>query len=269
MTIEVVEVTEIVTVTGEKEVTIVSVGIQGPPGPAGTLDDIDEGTTNKHFTTTDKNKLDGISAGATVNDTDANLRDRSTHTGTQTASTISDFNSSVDGRITAQKGAANGIAPLGSDSKISTSYLPAAVLGGVNYQGTWNASTNNPTLTSGVGTKGYYYKVNTAGSSNLDGIQDWKVGDWAVYNGNSWEKVDNTENIISVNGMTGVVTITSISGNSATATTLETPRQINGVNFDGSEDITIAVEKVNGIKVTVSDSSPTSPELNDLWVDIS
>lgn len=36
----------------------------------------------------DKSKLDGIAAGATANATDAQLRDRSTHTGTQSASTI-------------------------------------------------------------------------------------------------------------------------------------------------------------------------------------
>lgn len=42
-----------------------------------------------------KTKLDGISAGATVNSTDAQLRDRSTHTGTQTANTISDFTTAV------------------------------------------------------------------------------------------------------------------------------------------------------------------------------
>jgi hypothetical protein len=39
----------------------------------------------------DKSKLDGIAAGATANATDAQLRDRTTHTGTQLASTISDF----------------------------------------------------------------------------------------------------------------------------------------------------------------------------------
>ena len=42
-----------------------------------------------------KTKLDGIATGATANATDAQLRDRSTHTGTQTASTISDFASAV------------------------------------------------------------------------------------------------------------------------------------------------------------------------------
>lgn len=38
-----------------------------------------------------KSKLDGIATGATANATDAQLRDRSTHTGTQLRATISDF----------------------------------------------------------------------------------------------------------------------------------------------------------------------------------
>jgi len=47
----------------------------------------------------DKSKLDGIAAGATVNDSNASLRDRSTHTGTQNSGTISDFNSAADTRV--------------------------------------------------------------------------------------------------------------------------------------------------------------------------
>lgn len=47
--------------------------------------------TTASFLTADETKLDGIATGATANSTDAQLRDRSTHTGTQTASTISDF----------------------------------------------------------------------------------------------------------------------------------------------------------------------------------
>lgn len=60
----------------------------------------------------------------------------------------------------------------------------------VVYQGTWNASTNTPTLTSGVGVKGYYYVVSVAGNTNLDGISIWSVGDWAIFNGSVWEKVN-------------------------------------------------------------------------------
>lgn len=43
----------------------------------------------------------------------------------------------------------------------------------------------------------------------------------------------------SVNGQVGVVVIENITGNAGTATALETPREINGVEFDGTENITI------------------------------
>lgn len=82
-----------------------------------------------------------------------------------------------------------------------------AVVGSVNFQGVWNASTNSPSLASGVGTKGYYYIVSVAGSTNLDGITDWKLGDWAIYDGTAWQKVDNTDAVVSVNGYTGIVTL--------------------------------------------------------------
>jgi hypothetical protein len=94
---------------------------------------------------------------------------------------------------TKDAGAANGVATLDAGGKVPVSELPAAVLGALNYQGTWDASTNTPTLTSSVGTKGYYYVVSVAGNTNLNGITDWLVGDWAVYNGTVWQKVDNTD----------------------------------------------------------------------------
>ena len=114
----------------------------------------------------------------------------------------------VDGYIpTSEKGVANGVATLDSSGQIPLSQIPS--LGDLNYQGTWNASTNTPTLTSSTGTKGYYYVVSVAGSTNLDGITDWQVGDWAVFNGTTWEKIDNTDAVTSVNGQTGTVVLTT------------------------------------------------------------
>lgn len=49
-----------------------------------------EGEANA-YTDTKDTKLSGIATAATANDTDANLKARANHTGTQTASTISDF----------------------------------------------------------------------------------------------------------------------------------------------------------------------------------
>lgn len=104
-------------------------------------------------------------------------------------------------------GSANGVATLDAGGKVPTSQIPQ--MGDLNYQGTWNASTNTPTLTSSSGTKGFYYVVSVAGSTNLNGITDWKVGDWAVFNGSVWEKIDNTDAVTSVNGFTGTVVLTT------------------------------------------------------------
>jgi hypothetical protein len=81
-------------------------------------------------------------------------------------------------------------------------------IGALNYKGTWNASTNTPALASGVGTKGDYYVVSVAGSTNLDGETLWGVGDWAVYNGAAWQKVEggNTINATTVSASTSVTT---------------------------------------------------------------
>lgn len=79
--------------------------------------------------------------------------------------------------------------------------------GQLSYQGTWNASTNTPTLASGVGVQNHYYVVSVAGTTNLDGITDWQVNDWALFNGSVWQKIDQSDLVVSVNGQTGVVVL--------------------------------------------------------------
>jgi hypothetical protein len=84
------------------------------------------------------------------------------------------------------------------------------ILGGATYQGVYNASTNTPTLADGVGTKGYYYVVSVAGTQNLgSGPIDFQIGDWVIYNGTIWQKVDNTDAVTSVNGFIGAVNLTT------------------------------------------------------------
>lgn len=82
-----------------------------------------------------------------------------------------------------------------------------ALIGGSVFQTVWNATTNSPSLVSSVGTKGFYYIVNVSGSTNLNGITDWKVGDWAIFDGTVWRKVDNTDAVSDVNGLTGSVVL--------------------------------------------------------------
>lgn len=92
----------------------------------------------------------------------------------------------------------------------------ASVPGALTYKGTWNASTNTPALASGVGFSGDYYVVATAGSTNLDGITDWLIGDWLLFNGATWQKIDQTNTVTSVNGQTGAVSLTTTNINEGT-----------------------------------------------------
>lgn len=71
---------------------------------------------------------------------------------------------------------------------------PGPVPTGLNYQGLWNANANLPLITSSVGTVGNYYIVGTAGTTNINGINDWGVGDWIVFSSTGvWQKIDNSD----------------------------------------------------------------------------
>ena len=108
-----------------------------------------------------------------------------------------------------------------------------ALAGGVEYQGVWNAATNNPFLQSSVGVQGHYYVVNVAGNTNLNGITDWQIGDWAIFNGSTWDKVDNTDAVVSVNGYVGAVVLTASDVGAVPTTRTLT---INGVGYNLSAD---------------------------------
>jgi hypothetical protein len=90
-------------------------------------------------------------------------------------------------------------------------YVDASTLiggggGGLSYQGTWNATTNSPTIPAAAsGNNGWYYYVATAGATSIDGIADWGVGDWIISNGAAWQKIDNSDIVTSVFGRTGAV----------------------------------------------------------------
>lgn len=147
----------------------------------------------------------------------------------------------IKGKISSsEKGAVNGVATLDGAGKLTASQLPASAIGGMIYQGVWNASTNSPAIpASAVGNKGHYYKVSVAGSTTIDTIGEWKVGDWIVSNGSVWDKIDNTDQVSTVAGRTGAVVLgtsditgldTALSGKEATITTLPVSKGGTGAN---------------------------------------
>ncbi len=97
---------------------------------------------------------------------------------------------------------------LDGGGKILTSLLPAS---GLNYQGSWNANTNTPSLSSsgGGGVQGDFYIIDVAGTTSIDGNSTWNVGDWILNNGATWDRISNTNAVSSVNGQTGAVVLDS------------------------------------------------------------
>ena len=136
------------------------------------------------------------------------------------------------------------------------------------YAGTWNASTNTPTLVSGVGVKNTYYIVSVAGTTNLDGITAWAVGDWAIFNGTAWQRVlgGNAEifSSLTVTGLTGymyangnsaVTASTTIPVGSVTGAVPNTVYVLAGTNLTGGGALTGNVTINNPYNGTVTSIS--------------
>jgi hypothetical protein len=133
-----------------------------------------------------------------------------------------------------------------------------------SYQGTWNASTNSPTLTSSVGTLGYYYVVSTAGSTTLNGISTWAVGDWAVYNGSAWQKVaasgSSAFSTLTVTGLTGYMYANGASAVTA-STTIPNVGLANSSVTIGSTNVALGATATTVAGLTLTSPTLTTPAL--------
>jgi hypothetical protein len=132
--------------------------------------------------------------------------------------------------------------------------------GGLSYQGTWNATTNTPTLASSTGTNGYYYITATAGSTNLDGITDWQIGDWLLFNGTVWQKIDQSNLVTSVAGRTGAITLsnTDISGLGTMSTQNASSVAITGGTATLTSLTTATVQATNSAGLNLKNSAGTT-----------
>lgn len=89
-------------------------------------------------------------------------------------------------QVLAEKGQPDGYPPLDGAGKVPSTYLPASAM---EWKGTWDASTNSPTLVDGTGNAGDTYRVSVAADRDLGGgTQAFKVGDLVIYNGSDWER---------------------------------------------------------------------------------
>ena len=178
-----------------------------------------------------------------VNDTsDAN---KPVSTATQTALNLK-VNTSI-------LGADNGAATLDSSGKVPLTQINDALLGSVNYKGTYNASTNNPVLPAvASGNKGHYYIISTAG---VQVGLTLNIGDWVISNGEAWGKVDNNNAVTSVNGLVGSVVLNTVNVSDSTNKRYQTDLQ--RTNNDATSPIQA---QLNGKQSTISGTANVIPK---------
>lgn len=162
-------------------------------------------------TFTETVKIDSLTASRAIH-TDASKNLTSSSVTSTELGYLSGVTSAIQTQLDAkvddsEKGANNGVATLDAGGKIPAAQLPNTVM---EFQGTWNASTNTPTLIDGTGNTGDVYLAAVAGSQDLgSGSQTFAIGDWVIYNGTIWEKSINSNAVVSVNGQQGVVSLDS------------------------------------------------------------
>jgi hypothetical protein len=124
-------------------------------------------------------------------------------------------------------------------------------IGALNFKGTWDANANSPALASSVGTKGDYYVVGTAGTTNLNGISNWGVGDWATFNGSVWQRVEGGADLNGVNlSVSGTSTLSNLTASTALA--LNASKEIVSVTNTGTGDNVLATTPTLVGDVTLS-----------------
>jgi hypothetical protein len=132
-------------------------------------------------------------------------------------------------------------AELDENGKLLLSQIPDSLIGSVNYQGTWNGvATLDPAATAN---KGWYYVLSADSTTTVDGIPEWKTGDWIISNGTAWQKIDNSEAMLSFNGRTGAVV--PVSGDYTTALVTE----VTNLYYTGAR---VRAELLTGLSTSTS-----------------
>ncbi len=90
------------------------------------------------------------------------------------------------GEINSLKNIANGLCGLDENAKVPIAQLPDSITGAIYYLGTWDCSTGSYPVGPN---QGDYYICNVEGTI---GAVDYLVADWLVYNGSTWDKIDNS-----------------------------------------------------------------------------
>jgi YHS domain-containing protein len=189
----------------------------------------------------------------TVNESNL-IHDSLSGSGGNTHSQIDNFISS--------KAQSSGLASLGANGKVPLTQIS---LSNLMYCGTWDVATN-PTQPTGTINSGCYWIVNVSGSSTLTETPaiTWNIGNWAIYNGTDWDRIQNADSVSTVAGMTGVVNLTTSDLTDITITSLATN---NVLQYNGSNWVNETISGSGIASITYVDGLTTTNNNNILTND--
>lgn len=151
-------------------------------------------------------------------------------------------------------GKANGIATLDENGRIPYSQLPESAM---EFKGTWDASTNTPTLADGTGDTGDFYVVSVAGTQNLgSGEIKFLENDRVIYSEGVWSKLSagDVRTVNSVQPVDGNITLTgddiNLSGSDTTKVTTKVTSHI-----DATTGVHGATSAPTANKIAIRDGS--------------
>ena len=131
-------------------------------------------------------------------------------------------------------GKANGVATLDENGRIPYSQLPESAM---EFKGTWDASTNTPTLVDGTGDTGDFYVVSVAGTQDLgSGEIKFLENDRVIYSEGVWSKLSagDVRTVNNIQPTDGNVTLTgdniNFSASDATKVSTKVTNHVNNKN---------------------------------------
>ena len=177
---------------------------------------------------------------------ETNINTNATDITTNTTN-ISTINTTAEFLV--NKGQPSGYVPLDASSKILETYLPASIIGGLKFQGTWNATTDDPSLPLASTVNGHYYIVSVAGTFETI---IYGVGDWVISNGVAWSKIDNTESVSTVFGRVGNILANSSDYDTFYPTLANLPTLVSNNTAVAANTLKVGITTAQASEITVN-----------------
>ena len=222
-----------------------------------------ENTDNriKVSVTTQKGVVTGVNVDASAFRTQDEVNTQITDAIDKLAGSKNGENNGIKVSVSTSKGEVSGVtvdasglattlsnkADLGTDGKILSTQLPDYILGQVLFGGTIGANgtlavsdnfkTKYGTVSSlpdATGYEGAYFIATADGTAK--GVS-YNTGDWVISTGAEWKKIDNTDAVSSVAGLSGAITATALAktlAETGDANELALKSELDGVASDAS-----------------------------------